>query len=59
MKRIKSNVNIDQLLQPLPETVQQTVRGGASDYFLDLDGVKGESTSRSEPVIPVKIKHNI
>ncbi len=34
------------------------VSGGASDYFLYLDGIPGEDTSREEGTpIPIVVKH--
>ncbi len=59
MKPIQSNSIVQSLLQPLPETAQQTVSGGAA--YLKFDGIDGEvtsSTSGGGTLIPVKVKHN-
>jgi len=59
MKQIKSNVNINQLLHPLPETAQETMSGGAGDYLLEIEGIQGGTISGAQIRVPIKVKHNV
>jgi hypothetical protein len=58
MQRIETQPNISQLWQPLPESTQKVIRGGASDYLLEIEGIRGETTQGGGTLIPIKIKHN-
>ncbi len=57
MKQVKSNTNINQLLQPLPETAQEVICGGGSTSIAvsNLEGTSGGT----EFVAPVKIEHGV
>lgn len=66
MKRIKTQTNINQLWQPLPERTQEVIRGGdrpaggGGDCPPIFDTIDSAASSGGTGiVVPVKIKHGL
>ena len=56
----QSQTNNETVFKTLDNADLENLSGGASDYFLKIDGLKGESAESSSPLnIEIKVTHNI